>query len=263
MSLTATYMTDRGRVHLDATALGASATYAVYDRTLDGITYTTVRGGLEAAVTSQLSNLDDHEFPAEVLVTYRVRSYNASDVLQQTFTGTVTVNLTDVWIKVVARPYLNRAVTVTEVGEITRPARLGTFDVKGRSFPVSVSDLRGSRRFSLQVMTTTAVQSRDFDLLLASGEPIFLQVPPGFPAPSCYASVGDTTETEPARGNLTKFFALPLTEIAAPGPDVVGALGTWQTVLSGYATWTDLIAAKATWADVLELVGDPSEVIVS
>lgn len=263
MSLTATYLDDRGRVHLAATALGASATYAVYDRTLDGITYATVRGGLESAVVSQVGSLDDHEFPAEELITYRVRSYNVSNVLQQTFTTTITVNLTVVWVKVIARPYLNRVVSVTEVGEISRPAKVGIFEVKGRSFPVGVSDVRGSRRFSLEVMTTTVEQKTDFDLLLASGEPIFLHVPPLFPAPSVYAQISDTTETEPGRGDPCKLFLLPLTEIAAPGPDVVGALGTWQTVLSSYATWADLIAAKATWADVLELVGDPSEVIVS
>lgn len=263
MSLTATYLDDRGRVHLAATALGASATYAVYDRTVDGITYTTVRGGLHSTVLTQVGSLDDHEFPAEVVVTYRVRSYNVSNVLQQTFTTTITVNLLVVWLKVVARPYLNRIVTVTAVGDIGRPAKLGLFDVLGRSYPVGVSDVRGSRRTSIEVMTTTKAEATDFDLLLASGEPVFLHVPPRFPIPSMYAQVGDTNEVEPARGDLTKLFTLPLTEVAAPGPDVVGALGTWQTVLSTYATWTDLLAAKATWADVLLLVGDPSEVIVS
>jgi len=37
---------------------------------------------------------------------------------------------------------------------------------------------------------------------------------------------------------------------------------SWTTVLAAYATWSALIAGKATWADVLNLVGDPSEVIV-
>lgn len=262
MALSATYNPDLSRIVLAGTALGASATYAKFDRTVDGTTYTTVRGGSHVGVVTQLASMNDFEFPAGVATTYRVRSYNASNVLQQTFTAAITQNLTTPWIKVVARPYLNRAVTITAVGEASRPARNGVFPVVGRSFPVGVADVRQSKQFSIEVMTDTPSQAEDFDLLLASGEPIFLHVPPAFPQPSCYALVGDTTETEPARGDPTKLFELPLTVVAPPTSDVAGSLGTWATVVSTYATWADVIAAKATWADLLQLVGDPSEVIV-
>lgn len=262
MALTAVYNGDLSRIVLSATALGATATYAVFDRTVNGTTYTTVRGGTHVGVLTQLASMNDFEFPAGVAITYRVRSYNVANVLQQTFTTTITQNLADVWIKVAARPYLNRAVSVTGVGEVSRPARNGVFPVIGRSFPVGVADVRQSRQFSIEVMTETASAAEDFDLLLMSGEPIFLHVPPLFPVPSLYAMIGDTTTTEPALGDPTRLFALPLTEVAAPGPDVAGALGTWATVVSTYATWADVIAAKATWAELLQLVGDPSEVIV-
>lgn len=262
MALSATYNGDLSRIILAATALGASATYAKFDRTLDGVTYTTVRGGLAVGVVTQLASMNDFEFPTGVAITYRVRSYNASNVLQQTFTAVITQNLSTPWIKVVARPYLNRAVMITEVGPSSRPARNGVFPVVGRSFPVGVADVRQSKQFSIEVMTETDGEAEDFDLLLASGEPIFLHVPPAFPQPSCYAIVGDVTETEPARGDPTKLFELPLTVVAAPTADVAGSIGTWATVVNTYATWADVIAAKATWAELLQLIGDPSEVIV-
>mgnify|MGYP001565495614 CR=1 FL=1 len=262
MSLTATYVNDRGRVHLAATSLGVSATYAVFDRTTNAITYTTVRGATDTPVASQAAVMDDHEFPAGELITYRVRSYNASNVLQATFTTTITVDLTDVWVKVVAAPYLNRIVTVTEVGEVTRPARGGVFEIVDRRDPIGVSALRSSRRFSIQVMTVASSETVNFGLLLLSGQTIYLQVPDAFPVPSLYAQIGDTTETEGARGDPTKFFTLPLTEVAAPDASVVGTNYSIVNVLADYATISAMIGANATIYDLMQHVGDPEDILV-
>jgi hypothetical protein len=263
MPLTGTYESTLSRIRLTGTTLGASATYAVFDRTTDGIWYTTVRGGSSVPVSAQTAKLDDYEFPAGPAITYRVRSYNASNVLQATATVVVTQDLADVWVKVPARPFLNRAVEASVNVEVTRQARGGVFPVLGRSFPIAVSDVRGSRQFELRVRTSTATQHRDVDLLLASGEPIYLHVPStNTRLPSGYFVIGDTTEEPTGRYLYEREFTLPVTEIAAPGPDVVGASSTWQSVISAYATWQNVINAQTTWTTLLELVGSPTEVIV-
>lgn len=262
MALSATYNADLSRVQLAATALGVSATYAVFDRTLDSIRYETVRGGSEKPVVAQVADLDDYEFPVDVAVTYRVRSYNASDVLQATFTTAITQPLDVVWLKAPARPFLNRSVTVTAVGEVTRAARNGIFPIVGRSFPVGVADLRQSRQFSIEVMTDTDGEEAALDYLLMSGETVLLQVPDGFPVPSLYAVIGDATIVEPARGDPTKLFTLPLTEVAPPGPDVVPTTYTIQSMLNEYATITAVIADNATIIDLMERVANASEVVV-
>lgn len=263
MSLTATYHDDRGRVRLAASSLGATATYAVFDRTVDGITYTTVRGASETPVVSQAAVMDDHEFPANLEVTYRVRSYNASDVLQQTFTTTITVTLDVVWVKIPAAPVLNRTITVTEVGDVTRPARGTVFPVVGRTFPVSVSAVRGSRQFSIEVMTVGGSETDNFDLMLMSGQTIFLHVPTDFPVPSLYASVGDVGIVQGAKGDEARFFTLPLTEVAAPDASVIGSSYVIQNVINDYATITAMIADNATIYDLLQNVGDPEDIVVS
>lgn len=264
MALTATYDGVLSRVRLAADLLGATATYAVFDKDLAGgaATFATVRGGTKVTVSAQNAALDDYEFPAGVQVTYRVRSFNASDVLQATFTVSVTQDLTAVWVKVVARPFLNRAVVVADRGPIERPARGGVFPVVGRSFPVAVSDVRGSKQYTLQVLTQTPAEQRDLDLLLASGEPIFVHVPAvNTRIPTGYFVVGDTAETPTLRLSQRRLFELPLIEIAAPGPDVIGASITWQGVLNAYTTWQDLLNAHTTWNSVLELIGSPTDVI--
>lgn len=248
----------------------SSASTATIDRTIDSVTYTIVRGASEVGVTTgcELEQvIDDYEFPVGVPITYRVRTFTDEGDAAVTTTCQITINLDDVWLKSIGRPFLNRAMRcVGNPTPITRRARNGVFPIVGRSFPVAVTDVRSGREVPLQVITKTTQERQDLDLLIASGDPIFVQTPLAHPLPTMYAVVGDTAEARPVRNRLCdndwRLWDLPLTEVAAPGPDVVGSTSTWQTVVSTYATWADVMAAHATWASVLELIGDGSEVIV-
>lgn len=224
----------------------------VVQRSTDQVRWSTVRGGAAVTVAGDAVSLDDYEFVADVPNYYRVAGEVAS----------ITPTLGGVWLKSVARPFLNRRVVVQDYGDVERPARAGVFDVIGRSSPVAVSDVRGSRRWNLTVLTSTPPSAGDIDMLLASGDPLFIHVPAGCDVPGGYVSVGDTVQRRPARRSVRRLFELPCVEVAAPGPDVVGATSNWQTVLNTYGTWADLLAAHPTWADLLELIGDPTDVVV-
>lgn len=262
MALTATYSGGLSRVILSADALGASATYAVFDLTVNGTTYSTVRGGGSVTVGSQLANLNDFEFPCDVAATYRVRSYSAANVLQQTFTVAITVQLTAPWLKSVGRPFLNRQVEASDASDVSYTARAGIFPVIGRTDPVAVTDSFSVKSYQLSLRTFTKTEADLLRILVASGDVLYLQTPPDFPSPGGYFVCGDVTEGRQGMPWADRWFTLPLTKVAAPGADVAATLGTWQTVINTYPTWTALIAAKATWADVLLMVGDPSEVEV-
>jgi hypothetical protein len=181
-------------------------------------------------------------------------------------TGAVTATLTEVWLKSIIRPYLNRAVRVVGFDQVARTANLGLFDVIGRSYPVAVTDVRGSRRYNLTIRTETRADAEEFDLILASGDPVFLHSPevdhlwlPG----ELYAVIGDTTQTRlGTKDNATTDFVLPLTEVAAPAADIVGVTVSWQSIVNGYATWDDVLAAFSDWAGVLDSLGSVSDVIV-
>jgi hypothetical protein len=180
-------------------------------------------------------------------------------------TANITPTLSAVWLKSVARPFLNRTIEVilpTQIS-VTRPARAGLFEIKGRTFPVAITSVRGSPRWTMFVRTYSSDDASNTRLLLASGDVLLIQTPPQCSSPSTgYVLAGDVVEdSHPLRPAETTF-TVPVTEVAAPGADVVGALSTWQTVIDTYATWADVIAANATWAALLTLVGDPSEVIV-
>jgi hypothetical protein len=179
-------------------------------------------------------------------------------------TAAITPSLGAVWLKDIGRPFLNRPVTVLmgDDNPITRKSRDGVFDIVGRSDPIAVTDLRGSKQWILQLQTSTVDEATAIDFALSTGDPMFIHCPAGCQVPGGYVRIGDTTQTwHPLRPEQS-LFTLPVQEVTAPGPDVVGTLGTWQTVLNTYATWSAVIAANATWADLLNLIGSPSEVIV-
>lgn len=265
MALTATYDAVLSRIQLAAGALGVSATYAVFDRTSNGgITYETVRGGTSVPVSSQAAALDDFEFPAGVATTYRVRSYNASNVLQTTFTANITQDLDTVWLKVPAAPYMNRPVTVSYAGDKTREARAAVFDIVGRSNPVAVSDIRSSFSYEIRIRTFTREEEETLDYILQSGEILFFHLPL---ANNCmeggYYVAGTVVWGPPgSRSRPDRIFSIPLRGVAAPGADVIATTYTWTSVIADYSTWTAVLADNATWSALLARTGTPSDVIV-
>jgi hypothetical protein len=190
-----------------------------------------------------------------------MRLTRAPYVLRET--ANVTPGMDRVWLKNPQRPYLNRPVTVVDWSTIQRPARSGVFEVVGRSAAVAVTELRGGKRYTLTVTTTSLDQAADFDGVLSAGEPVHLHVPAGCPFPGGYWIIADTGERRPAaRRSVRRYVDLPLVEVAAPDGTIVGATITWQGVINTYATWADLIAAEPTWSDVLDSIGTPADVVV-
>lgn len=189
------------------------------------------------------------------------------NLLLSTEIESITPVLTDIWFKVIAKPFLNRTVhCIPKPGPVKRRARHGIFPIIGRSLPVAVTDVRGSREYDLDAITRTTQEYRDFDLMISSGDIIFIHTPPTSPIDTAYVVIEDVVRRQPLTGsrcgNDWRVFTLPIIEVAAPAANVVGSVGTWQTVINTYATWSDVLTAHATWADLLTLVGSPDDVIV-
>lgn len=177
----------------------------------------------------------------------------------------VTPTLTAVWLKSISRPFLNVIISLGG-SDFTadRSGRGAVHDALGRSLPIAVTDVRGSRRYALTIRTTDAAQAQTLDYLLASGDVLYLHAPASkvVPAGGVYVRVADTQERRVAVAGELRHWTVPVTEVAPPGPDIGYALSTWASVLAAYATWADVLAANPTWADLLARLGSPSEVIV-
>ena len=249
MSAALSYDGTLARVRLSATVPGAAA-YAMVDRSTNGIRWTVVRGASRLDPTGGTVTVDDYEFPPGQATTYRVRAYSGAEVLLSTDTAAITAAIDRVWLKNVTRPFLNRPVAVAGRPEISRKARAGVFPVLGRSLPIVVSELRGPSQWTLPLRTESAAESRLVELLLASGDVLYLQVPPAYDnIPGGYVHVGDVSwrRLSPLPGDRRYVWTLPMTAVAAPGPDVVGATVTWETLLASFGSWAAVGAAFGSW----------------
>lgn len=269
MSLSATYDPTLSRVQLVATTWGATVTYAIVER-FEGATLTNgdvVRGGSHYEVsTGETLRLDDYEFTPGVLNTYRVTAYNAADapLVTYTYTATVTPAMDEIWLKSIARPFLNRPITVVDFSEVALPNRGGTFQVLGRRAEVAVTEVRGSRRYSLQVKADTLQDADALELALSFGDVALVHVPEGCVVPrSIYAAVGDVSIGRPPKhDSAVRYFTIPLVEVAAPAAELVGATATYDGLAVAFATYDDLAAALPTYLDVAEYVASPSDEVV-
>jgi hypothetical protein len=175
-----------------------------------------------------------------------------------------------VWLKSIRFPFLNRPIECINYGDIARQFRGGIFDIKGRSVPVSVTDLRGSRQFPLTIATESLVEARDMDLILAANQIMFVHVPAedvdecdrASAVPGGYVVIGNTTQTRAFEGSQIFQWTLPCTIVAAPGPEIVGGTMTYRALINLYGTYNDVLAANPTYADLLELMATPDDLVV-
>jgi hypothetical protein len=176
-------------------------------------------------------------------------------------TGSITPSLDgEVWLKFIGRPFLNLVVDAYGEINVTRRARNAIFPVVGRSAPIGVTDVRSGREFNLLVKTLTAEAHRNLDFAVLGGDPVFVHAPADSPVPTMYAVIGDTIDNQPVPG--TFLWTLPLTEVAAPVPEVVGTTITYQGVINAYTSYSALLAGEASYAALLLNIGSPSDVIV-
>lgn len=261
-AITATHEATIDRVRLAIADVSPVASSVRVQRSTDGVAWTTVRGA--SALTPTAQTLYDYEYTPGVVNTYRAQALTAGGAVIATATTTITHAPAGVWLKNAARPYLNRAVTVHQYSDITRPARGGVLEILGRRDPVAVTEVRGSRRFDLILRADTTDEVAAIELALSFGDPVYLQPPAGSAVPGpLWAFVGDVTTDKGGEHQLPlRFLTLPLIEVEAPDAAIVGTGITWAGVTGAYATWSAVTAAKATWLALMESISDPADEVV-
>lgn len=188
-----------------------------------------------------------------------------------TQSATITPSLGgQIWLKLIRFPSLNRIIDCANIGDIQRPARLGVFPILGRRLPIAISDLRGSRRFPLTVVTEGLDDTDEFDHAVQAGGVWFIHAPPEqdiecdriSAIPSTYVEFeANTTQRRIGAGGNKWAWDLPCVEVAAPGPDLVGITITWASVVAMWASWTTEIADNASWSDLLQVEAPPDSLL--
>lgn len=183
-------------------------------------------------------------------------------------TTSLTPVLTDVWLKSVGKPFLNRTFTcVPNISPIERDPRHAIFEVLNRSYPIAVTDFHQSREVTIDVITTTQTEHIELDLIISTGDVMLVHTPSTYPLPSMYVVINRTSELRPLRqpqcNNADyRVFTLPLREVAAPSAAICAAELTWQSVVNTYPTWQDVLNANPSWFALLQGSGSAEDIIV-
>lgn len=185
--------------------------------------------------------------------------------------GSITPSLSgQVWLKSVLYPFLNRPVYPRTWGNVRRPSRSRLTEVQRQSAPLGRSDLRGSRRFDLELLTREVVDvtvdgdedARNLDLLLASGDVFFIHVPASRRVPGGYVLIdADVQEEREVRAgdDAPRRFVLRCTTVEPPAPDVVGASMTYAGLFNVYGSYDNVLLSGLDYRDLLDLVSDPED----
>jgi hypothetical protein len=125
------------------------------------------------------------------------------------------------------------------------------FEVVGRSDPVVVSDVHGSRRTTVEIITPTVTETKALDEALSQGHPVFLQVPADLQLPTMYATVGNFSYERLSPKSVRSRWSIPLIEVAPPPMTLVGSTSTYASVLAEHTSYADILENVDRYRDLV------------
>lgn len=178
--------------------------------------------------------------------------------------ASVTPVQTEVWLKSIAYPMLNRTLECVDWQELERTSRTAFFDIKGRHEILGIADVGSSATYSLTFISYSKAENRAIVALLTYGGLMLLQ-PPGddedIECPTAYSGipegfvmVGDSVQSRTVYGKPMWLWTVQFTEVAPSDADgilpatitwsqlwdLIGPDGTWETVWETWETWQEL-----------------------
>lgn len=218
--------------------------------------WTFVRSAYGADTTSGALVAYDYEMPIDGQeITYAIAEGTTPPPFDAP-TWTITVEADQPWLRHLGVPGLSMPVTVATIDTIDHPGRIGIYEIVGRRDPVTVHDVRGSRRGTLTLLTRTADEAARMRTVIADGAPLLLQlscVPVDFA--DCYMAITSValSRVNPGRTTSTaRTWEFAYVEVARPAGEVGFHAGrVWADVLAEQPTWAQVAAETPTWLHVL------------
>lgn len=228
-------------------------------------------GGNDTAGSNDESQLHYYTTPAPGFISSGVVTYTGgvADVSKarvaylpvRAFTDQATTSTTPsitgpnskpYWLMNPSRPGQNVRVEITAMSEIASDGKTGVFEILGRSYPVTVTDVMESGKFTFDMDAANKTESKDLMGRLALGEPMYLLASnPADDMDSLYfTTLAVSRKPDTLRGSWT--VTVSAREVGQPAPAVYGSTYTWGDVVANYATWTAVVAdpQNTSWSNV-------------
>jgi hypothetical protein len=164
-------------------------------------------------------------------------------------------NVNPYWLMNPARPGQNIRVEITGFSELNQDGRTGIFEIVGRSYPVTVSDIMKSNSFEFTIDAPTKAQAKEIAGRIALGDPMFLLVPdPNSDIDTFYFTATSLKRSLDAPGGSWSI-TVSAREVAQPAPAVYGSTYIWNDVVTNYATWT-AVQTVSSWANLVDQISN-------
>lgn len=269
MTIAVSYLSDLSRVRIALSGLADGTVLVERSATAGFQLPVTVRGGVTLPISGGVGQLDDYEFYADVQNWYRITPIDPPGSAE---TDSITPSLDGhPWLKSIKYPLQNTAVRVSDYGDIQNASRAAAFSVEGRALPTGVFELSGGRDHTLILRTTDQATEDHLKVMVRTGDWFYIHVPtvgvagregnlllPG----SMYVMMGTPTIHRIGGVSGEHLISLPLTEVTAPGPDVVGTTLTVGGLVALHGSVTSVWAAYPTIRDLWDTIGSLDDLVV-
>lgn len=165
------------------------------------------------------------------------------------------------WIMDPQRPGQNIRVDIVSFSDITNDAKAGVFEVLGRSYPVTVTDVMQSDKLTFSMDVANRKAALELSQRFALGEPMYLlTADPADDLGTFYFTVlSMSRKPDTLRGSWT--LSVDVRVVSQPSPSVYGATYIWNDVVTNYATWNDVQAGVASWSNLVDKVSNSTIVV--
>lgn len=222
--------------------------------------WTFVRSAYNVSGMTGLVEVHDYEMPIdgqEIEYVSKAGTAIPTEASPGTAPMFITVQADLPWLRHLGKPNLSLACVVESVGDPSRSGRLAIYEPHGRVFPVSVHDVRASRRGTVRLLTRTADESARMRAVTADGSPLLLQLMNGTDLDwaDCYMAIEDAVEGKLSTHSKTpvRIWTLTYVETDRPAGDVQPAepTRTYATVLTETPTYQAVRNDTPTYLQVL------------
>jgi hypothetical protein len=175
-----------------------------------------------------------------------------------------------VWLKSVPYTSANTEVTVSDYGDIEHVSRNHALYPSGGSLPIGMTDFAGGRDHVLVLATSTQAEEDHLAAMIRLGGIFFVHVPtvavagregnvllPG----SMYVMIGRPRKHRVGGVSAHHHHFLPLTEVEAPGPEVVGTSATVGQLVAVHGSVPAVWAAYPTIRDLWDSIGSVDDLL--
>ena len=172
--------------------------------------------------------------------------------------GTVTLDVPDIWLRHPGVPDLSLPIDFQGEGEPTRTVTRSVQQPLGRATPIVVTDgRRRARNGQITIRTATDAEHEALLALLDDTTPLLLDVPTAVPfgpkVRHVWLSIGDLTERRRQvdyAPDPNRVWSAPYDEVGRPAGGIQ-AQRTYATVLAESATYQDVLTRYATYTELL------------